>query len=82
MGEPTLYNFNGAFVCLGYPLRDAHFSHFLHQGPVVQSLVSAKPGLKFNPQFLHFYPSVPSKTLGTKTSIDIEKISKEIFPRL
>ena len=55
-----------------------------HQGPVVQSWVSANPGLKFNPlfSFLYFYPSVSSQTLGTKTSIDIEKISEEIFPGL
>ena len=32
--------------------------------------------------FLYFYPSVSSKTLGTKTSVDIEKISEEIFPGL
>ena len=56
----------------------------IHQGPVVQSWASANPGLKFNPLFcfLYFYPSVSSKTLGTKTSIEIEKISEEIFPGL
>ena len=53
-------------------------------GLVVQSWVSANPGLKFNPlfQFLYFYPSVSSKTLGTKTSVHIDKISEEIFPGL
>ena len=29
-----------------------------------------------------FYPSVSSKTSGTKTSTDIVKISEEIFPGL
>ena len=55
-----------------------------NQGPVVQTWVSANAGLKFNPLFwfLYFYPFVSSKTLGTKTSIDIEKISEEVFPGL
>ena len=48
-------------------------------GPVVQSWVSANPGLKFKGLV---YPSVSFKTLGIKTSTDIEKISEEIFPGL
>ena len=50
------------------------------QGPVVQSWVSTNSGLKFNPmfQFLCFYTSVYFETLQTKTTIDPDKISKEI----
>ena len=50
------------------------------QGPVVQSWVSTNSWLKFNPmfQFLYFYISVYFKTLQTKTTIDPDKISKEI----
>ena len=49
-------------------------------GPLVQSWVSTNNGLKFNPvfQFLCFYISVYFKTLQTKTTIDQDKISKEI----
>ena len=54
---------------------------YYHLGQVVQSWVSSNPGLKFNPlfSFLYFYPCVSSKTLGTKSSIDIEKISEGIL---
>ena len=50
------------------------------QGAVVQSWVSTNSGLKFNPvfQFLCFYLSVYFETLQTKTTIDPDKISKEI----
>ena len=49
-------------------------------GPVAQSWVGTNSGLKFNPifQFLCFYISVYFKTLQTKTTIDQDKISKEI----
>ena len=44
-------------------------------------LFKANPRLKFNPQFkfLCFYKSVYLYTLGTKTSIDADKISDKIF---
>ena len=50
------------------------------QGPVVQSWASTNSGLKFNPMspFLYFYISVYFKTSQTKTTIDQDKISKEI----
>ena len=53
---------------------------FKQQGPVVKSWVSTNSGLKFNPlfPFLCFYISVYLKTLQTKTTIDQDKISKEI----
>ena len=63
-------------VCsLSMFLRSNHF-----QGPVVQSWVSTNSGLKFNPmfQFLCFHISVYFETLQTKTTIDPDKISKEI----
>ena len=47
----------------------------------VRSWVSTNSGLKFNPifQFLRFYISVYfTETLQTKTTIDRDKISKEI----
>ena len=48
---------------------------------VVQSWVSANPGLKFNQlfQFLYFYTTGYFKTLETKTTIDPDKICKESF---
>ena len=58
--------------------------HFLIQliisGASCLKLVSANSGLKFNPFFylLCFYTTV--QTSGTKTAIDLDKISKEIFP--
>ena len=49
-------------------------------GQVVRSWASTNSGLKFNPmfQFLYFYISVYFNTLQTKTTIDRDKISKEI----
>ena len=65
-------------VCLTLMLRFS--SGAGNRGPVVQSWVSTNSGLKFNPmfQFLCFYISVYFKALQTKTTIDQDKISKEI----
>jgi hypothetical protein len=55
-----------------------------HQGPVVQSTISAIPGLNFNLLFLfmHFCTSICFKTSEKKTFIGPDKISEEIFPSL
>jgi hypothetical protein len=49
--------------------------------PVVQSTISANPGLKFNPLFwfAHFFRSVCFKNSENRTFIDPDKISGEIF---
>jgi hypothetical protein len=51
------------------------------QGPVVQSLVSANPGLNFNLLFLFMYfcMIIRLKTLENKTSIEPEKISRKTY---
>ena len=50
-------------------------------GTVVQSWVSADPGLKFNLlfKFLYFCTSVHFKTSETKTTIHSDKISEKYF---
>ena len=50
-------------------------------GPFVQSCISANNGLKFNLvfQFVYVCRSVYFKTSQTKTPIDADKISEEIF---
>jgi hypothetical protein len=50
----------------------------------VQRWISANAGLKFNLLFwfVYFCMSVCFKTLGNRTSIDTDKISRKIFPRL
>ena len=52
------------------------------QGSVVQSWVSTKPRLEFNPlfKFLYFCMSVSFKTSDTKTAFHPDKISVKIFP--
>ena len=47
--------------------------------PVVQSTISANPGLKFNPLFwfAHFFRSVCFKNSENRTFIDPDKISGE-----
>jgi hypothetical protein len=51
-------------------------------GPVVQSWISANPGLKFNLLFLFMYfcTSICFKTSEKKIHICPDKISEEIFP--
>ena len=51
------------------------------QGPVVQSPISANPGLNFNLLFLFMYfcMIIHFKTLGNKTSIEPEKISGKTY---
>ena len=51
-------------------------------GPVVQSWISANPGLKFNLlfQFMYFCTSICFKTSEKKTLICPDKISEETFP--
>jgi hypothetical protein len=53
-------------------------------GPVVQSTISANPGLNFNLLFLfmHFCSTICFKTSEKKTFIGPDKISEEIFPSL
>ena len=69
------YPINFHVVCVGtLTLEPCNFTSNIFQGPVVQSWVSANPGLKFN-----LSVCLPK---GTKTSIDIDKISDEIFPGL
>jgi hypothetical protein len=53
-------------------------------GPVVQSTISAIPGLNFNLlfYFMHFCTSICFNTSEKKTFIDPDKISEEIFPNL
>ena len=66
-------------------LASLFFSVFLNSlGPVVQSTISANPGLNFNLLFLfmHFCPSICFKTSEKKTFIGPDKISEEIFPSL
>jgi hypothetical protein len=50
-------------------------------GPVVQSWISANPGLKFNPLlwFMYFCMSAYFKTLENETSDDPDKISEKMF---
>ena len=57
---------------------------FVHQRAVVQSWVSANPGLKFNPLFSFqcFYTSVYLKISKNKTTVDPDKIFEEIFSSL
>ena len=52
----------------------------VHQGPVVQSSISANPGLNFNLLFwfMHFCSTVCFKTLKNKSSIDPENIYERI----
>ena len=51
-------------------------------GPVVQSWISANPGLKFNPLFWFGYicTSVYFKTLENKTSIDTDMNFGKLSP--
>jgi hypothetical protein len=49
-------------------------------GPVIQSPISANPGLKFNLVFLFMYfCMIRLKTLENKTSIEPEKISRKTY---
>jgi hypothetical protein len=58
------------------------------QGPIVQSWISANPGLKLNLLFLfvYFYTSICFETLEKKTptdpDLDPDDVSEEIFPNL
>ena len=45
------YNSNNDKLALLDTIYNQTFKHFTHLGPVVQSWVSANPGLKFNPLF-------------------------------
>ena len=65
---------------VGYVFHNKSLSFPRLLGPVVQSWVNTNSGLKFNPMlpFLCFYISVYFKTSQTKTTIDPDKISKEI----
>jgi hypothetical protein len=53
----------------------------IHQGPVVQSPISANSGLNFNTLFLFMYfcMIIRFKTLESKTSIEPEKISGKTY---
>ena len=53
----------------------------LKQGPVVQSSISANPGLNFNQLFLFMYfcMIIRFKTLGKITSIEPERISGKTY---
>jgi hypothetical protein len=55
--------------------------HFRHLGPVVQSPISANPGLNFNLLFLFMYfcMIIRFKTLENKTSVEQGKISGKTY---
>lgn len=59
--------------------------HFVvNLGPVVQSSISVKPGLYFNPlfSFVRFKMTICFKTRQIKTFIDLEKISGSTYSKL